>query len=218
MLGSYVKGFKKRIPYLIIGGCLLIIFYVFSFFVKEDVFTKFDFDMTVRIQNQIPVRIDPYLSWFSLLGSFEVTLVILAVFSIARFVKKKFLSIFLIPAFGIMHVVEIIGKAYLDHPVTPFMFHRYALDFFFPSGYVQPGGSYPSGHAMRTTYLSVLFIYAINKSKLPPKLKLCSHLAILAIYLIMIISRVSLGEHWTTDVVGGSLLGAAFAFFSLILL
>jgi|SRR3989344_5348940 len=218
MVSSLILAFRKHVPYFLIGGILLIFFYAFSFAVKEDVFTRFDFDMTVRIQNRIPILIDPYLSWFSLLGSFEITLGILIALSVARFLKKKLLSILLIPAFGIMHAVEIIGKAFLDHPGTPFMFHRYALDFFFPSGYIQPGGSYPSGHAMRTAYLTVLFLFVINKSKLSPPIKLFSYLTILAIFAIMLFSRVSLGEHWTTDVIGGSILGAAFAFFSFILL
>src|SRR3990172_4806059 len=200
---------KEKFRFIVYGAIILAIFYVFSFLVKEDVFTRFDFDMTVRIQNRIPIRFDPYLSWFSILGSFEATLLILTVFSIFKFLNKKFLSILLVPAFGIMHVVEIIGKAFLDHPATPFMFHRYALDFFFPSGYIQPGGSYPSGHSMRTAYLTVLFLFVINKSKLSPPIKLFSYLTILAIFAIMLFSRVSLGEHWTTDVIGGSILGMA---------
>lgn len=218
MLKILAKSLKSHMTRILIGAILLISFYAFSFLVKEDVFTRFDFDMTVKIQSHVPIRLDPYLSWFSLFGSFEVTLGILITLAIARFIKRRFLSILVIPAFGVLHIVEIIGKAFLDHPVTPFMFHRYALDFFFPSTYVQPGGSYPSGHAMRTAFVSILLIYLVNRSKLSKNLRRLISLGIIAFYLIMIVSRVSLGEHWTTDVIGGSLLGAAFAFFSLILI
>ena len=213
---------KKNRKFILIGTVLLGLFYAFSFLVKEDAFTRFDFDMTVKIQANVSTRIDPYLSWFSLLGSFEVTLLILVLFFI---IKRKVTGIFTIGMFGLMHVVELVGKAFLDHPGTPFMFHRYALDFFFPTSYIQPGGSYPSGHAMRTAFLTVLFIFFINKrtlrlrsgqAKLSPRMKQLSNGAIIIFYLIMIISRISLGEHWTSDVIGGTLLGIAFSIFSLV--
>jgi len=205
---------KKNLLFIIFGAALLVLFYAFSNLVKEDIFTRFDFDMTIRIQNNVPKRIDPYLSYFSLLGSFEVTLGILLFLLI---LTRKIQSIMIIGMFGVMHFVEIVGKAILFHPGTPFMFHRYSLDIIFPTSYVQPGGSYPSGHAMRAAYLLFLLIFIIFRTKrLSKTFKLLSYIAISAIFTIMISSRVSLGEHWTTDVIGGSILGLAFALFSFV--
>ncbi len=209
------KFLRKNLRFTLNGIILLALFYAFSFLlVKGGGLSRFDFDMTVKIQAKVPLRLDPYLSILSLLGSFEVMLGILVLFFI---VKRKIQGALVVGIFSLMHVVELVGKAFLDHPPTPFMFHRYALNFLFPTGYVQPGGSYPSGHAMRSAFLAVLFIFFINKrTNLSPIIKQFSSIAILLFYLVMSISRISLGEHWTSDVIGGSILGSAFAFLSLI--
>lgn len=210
------KILKSKLLFILLAAILLAAFYIFSFIVKMDLLTRFDFDMTVRIQNNIPIRFDKYLSYFSLIGSAESTLIILIILvGINRKIKGAF-AVFL---FALVHVVEIIGKAYLDHPVTPFMFHRYSLDFVFPTSYVQPGGSYPSGHSLRTVFLAIVALFILYKTKRLSKItKKIVTAGIVVFVAIMLISRISLGEHWTTDVIGGSLLGASFAVLSLLAL
>lgn len=71
-------------------------------------------------------------------------------------------------------------------------------------------GSFPSGHTLHYTifYGFLIFIVASN---FRPSWRRTVVLVILAIPLALVgLSRVYLGEHWVTDVVGGYLIGALF--------
>jgi membrane-associated phospholipid phosphatase len=206
---------RKKFIFLGIGALLLCLFFIFTFIVRADALRSFDFDTTVRLQSKIPLRFDNFFSFLSVAGRFEYTgsilLIILAIYGVY---KKKIWAIIPLILFCLAHGVELVGKTILEQPGPPRMFLRTQFTDF-PGLHVFTEASYPSGHSLRIVFLSIITGYIVFLTRIPNLIKYCLYAAFLGLVLVMLVSRVSLGEHWTTDVIGGSLLGTSFAFLAL---
>lgn len=190
------------------GAALFFVAFVyFSYLVSQELFTQFNFDTTVKIQDRISRNWDIPFSILSLIGTLEITGLIWLAVVIFALVKRWFRTFF---ALGFLlplsQILELYGKLFLLHPSPPFMFFRGTLPFNFPSGYIHTDYSYPSGHAIRTAFLIIFFIFLANRYSKGVK-KIIINSALFVFLFSMLISRIYLGEHWTTDVIGGALLG-----------
>src|SRR5579872_5167751 len=194
----YNRKMSKRQIFLASGVILFLAFLFFSYLVHKNHFVTFDFNNTVHLQNHISHRFDGPFSFLSEIGQWEVMTVVLAVIF---FVTRRFKEGIITAGFYIVfHLIEIYGKYFVWHrPPPQFMLRTQNLILLSPFE-VRTQNSYPSGHSGRTLFISVILLILLWQSKRFGFItKVILSGLIVAFDVTMVVSRVYLGEHWTSD-------------------
>ncbi len=169
---------------------------------------EFDLEVTRWVQQVFPHLVDIPFSLLSIVGSAEVTVV---AFALTLLLYPRGVRWPLVALFVLLTAIEFAGKSFIDQPGPSHIFYRFVLPFPIPIVEVPTRYSFPSGHAARSMFLVIVWDAWVVSRSLTRRVKGLSLIILVAGELVMLVSRIYVGEHWATDVMGGALLGAALA-------
>ena len=198
------KVFKYVLPVL-----LLFSFVLLSKFEDRPIIRAIDFAATVEVQDRIDksaylrlaALVDNTMEGATFFASPEFSSVLILVLTAIAFRQKRWRALLIPAAFILIVLVELYGKTVVRHPSPPFSMIKHTKSVF-PANYINEQFSYPSGHAARAVFISIILWMLFHKKK-------WIGAGLLFYVLLVAVSRIYLGHHWLSDVIGGGLLGSA---------
>ncbi|WP_353094149.1 phosphatase PAP2 family protein [Tissierella praeacuta] len=191
-----IKGNK-----IITLSLMLVVFFILGFMVKGSssgiLFDIWIMDNTHINPNPILLSIMRFISF---MGSGGFLLPVIAMVVSYTLIKKKYYESKLL-------LISTLGSYLLNHLLKQFFRRIRPLEYFLVN---QRGFSFPSGHSMvaMTLYLTIAFL--LVKSSNDNRKNTLVYIIASMMVLLMGISRIYLGVHWPTDVIGGYLIGYIF--------
>ncbi len=212
---------SKRLQLLLLGLFFIFSFTIFSLLVKRGGMKDLDFTVTVKVQERIDnssrLRLarltGEVMEGATFLASPMVSIIAIIIITIITLIRRKRFRVvaLLIPiAFGLLTIAEIYGKSVVHHPAPPFFLLKNPTTIF-PKYQVLDNFSYPSGHAARAMFLGItLYSFFMLHTSLfkRKKIKVLTMIGIISYVGLISVSRIYLGQHWISDVVGGLTLGS----------
>ncbi len=198
---------------LVFNIFVYILFALFTLFLALDIeaVRQFNLDISLGIQGFHDHYLDVFFSFLTFLASGEVCVAFSIIFSIYCYIYHR--DIYLVVWLFLLGVVlELLIKHYLPMPEISLE----KRDIFHLGLSVATNYTYPSGHAIRSTFFGIFIAYFAITYWHWEKYKTITLASI--IVLLLLYSRSYLGVHWFADVIGGALLGVGLALSAILII
>lgn len=182
----------------------VVCFFSLSIFVHLGLFKNFDNQLLYFLQTITPFQLDPFFSLLTIIGSFWVINGVATIFLLL--IKKYRLAFYFAFISFFLHLVEIGWKIIINQPPPAKELVRTVLPFSLPFASANLPFAFPSGHSMRTVFITLILLSLSQKINQKRKRQFIKIILVIFLFLTLY-SRISLGEHWFSDVLGGVLLG-----------
>ena len=209
-IGHHVRGFHAAVGTFMIVGVLLIIGCALLFAeLAEDVMEgqtqAFDRAVLEWLNQQATPQLTLLALEVTALGATVVVWMLVLVSSVFLWVSKHRYSVLLL-------WVSMIGAGLINSTMKT-LFNRPRPDVFPWRTEQAVAASFPSGHAMTSMVAYSTLAFLIARLEPSPLLRRMTFAFATVIILLIGLSRLYLGVHWPSDVIGGFITGLAWAAF-----
>lgn len=199
---TYFKD-KRKTLFLCFSIFFIVVFLFLSFYVVDSSPKSWDLLVSQELQEDQSQLLDAVMKSFSWLGTVYVATIMIALFSMVffafKYIKEGFFMLSCILSGGVSYVL----KTMIDRPRPTVDFVRIVEETHYQS--------FPSGHVLfYTVFFGSLIVIALSSGILKLSMKIVSTFFCAAMIVLGAISRIYLGAHWFTDVLGGFIVGVLF--------
>lgn len=193
---------------IVILSLMLILFIILGFMVKgSSAGILFDVGIIEYIHNNTNPIVLAFMKFISFIGSENFLIPVTAMVIAYSLVKRNYFISKLL-------LLSTLGSYTMNHLLKQIFQRTRPLEYFL----VEQGGlSFPSGHAMVTMTLYSTIAFLLAKKVQDKRKKYLIHIIAFVMICLMGISRIYLGVHWPTDIVGGYLAGYIFYYLTVTL-
>ncbi|HLR20652.1 MAG TPA: phosphatase PAP2 family protein [Tissierellaceae bacterium] len=193
---------------LIFSTILLVVFAILGFSIRNSTEgILFDISILDLLHQSTNIYILNIMKIISLFGSWKILVPGLILLTIYLVNKEKYYEAKLL-------IFNIFGSFGVNFLLKLFFQRTRPIDYF---RVTKSGLSFPSGHSMVTMSMWLAIAYLLTRFEKNESKKVLIKIGTGLFILLMGISRIYLGVHWPTDVVGGYIMGYIIFNISLLL-